>query len=131
MKKVLILCMCAFGASRQELKRMSVFLSNFTEADMFNFDIRAEPYDGEDERVGTIPVHLGMPENAHELIRFGIVHNLINNYKSRIRKCTDPDCESGALTIDRKFVVESVRKYFGLELTAKDFPSAQSLITPP
>ena len=129
MKKVLILCMCAvlglagaaLGADRQEMKRMSVFLSNFTEARMFNFDIRAEPYEGEDERVGTVPTHLGMPENADELIRFGIVHNLINNYNSRIRKCTDPDCESGSLTIDRKFVVESVRKYFGLELTARDF----------
>ena len=53
-------------------------------------------------------------------MRFGIVHNLINNYKSRIRKCADPDCESGPLTIEARFVNESVRKYFGFDIAKKD-----------
>ena len=120
-----VLCMAgsALGAGKQDIKRMSVFLSNFTEAGLFNFDIRAEPYADENERTEEIRLHLGMPENSDELIRFGIIHNLINNYKSRIRKCKDPECEAGALTIDRKFVEESVRKYFGLRLTDEDFDS--------
>ena len=133
MKKVLILCMCivfglagsALGASRQEMKRMSVFLSNFTEAGLFNFDIRTYADEGEDDLEGEIPLHLGIPNNVTELARFGIVHNLINNYKSRIRKCRDKNCESGPLVIDKKFVAESVRKYFGFDLDAMDLSPIQ------
>lgn len=105
----------AFGAGRQENKSLSVFLSNFTEAGFFNFDIREENSDDDDGLL-----HLGMPENVSELVRFGIVHNLINNYKTRIKKCRIKNCESGPLTIEKKFVAESVRKYFGLDLDAMD-----------
>ena len=114
---VLVLAGTSYGAGRQDYKKLSVFLSNFTEAGYFNFDIRAENSDD-----GL--THLGMPENAVELVRFGIIHNFINNYKSRIKKCRDKNCESGPLTIDKKFVAESVRKYFGLELKERDFLSA-------
>ena len=125
MRKVLCVIMLfalagsAWGASKSDMKRMSVFLSNFTEAGLFNFDMKAD-FDGDDEQEGETPTHLGIPANVTELVRFGIVHNLINNYKSRIRKCTDPDCESGPLTIEAKFVNESVRKYFGVDLERKD-----------
>ena len=124
MRKILILCMLcvlagtSYGAGRQDYKKLSVFLSNFTEAGYFNFDIRAENSD-DDEGL----THLGMPENVTELARFGIVHNLINNYKSRIKKCRDKNCESGPLTIDKKFVAESVRKYFGLDINTMDLDS--------
>ena len=111
----LIFSGAAFGASRKQMKSLSVFLSNFTEAGLFNFDIRAENSDDDDGLL-----HLGMPENVTELVRFGIVHNLINNSKTRIRKCRIKNCESGSLTIERKYVAESVRKYFGLELDAMD-----------
>ena len=112
-----LLCLAgqSLGASKSEMKKLGLFLSNFTEAGFFNFDIRAENSDDDDGLA-----HLGMPENVTELVRFGIVHNLINNYKTRIRKCRDKNCESGPLTIDRKFVAESVRKYFGLELEGMD-----------
>ena len=105
----------AFGASKKEMKSLSVFLSNFTEAGFFNFDIRADNSDDDDGLA-----HLGMPENVTELVRFGIVHNLINNYKTRIKKCRIKNCESGPLTIEKKFVAESVRKYFGLDIDAMD-----------
>ena len=114
----------AFGAGRQEDKSLSVFLSNFTEAGFFNFDIRAENRD-DDEGL----LHLGMPENVTELVRFGIVHNLINNYKTRIKKCRIKNCESGPLTIEKKFVAESVRKYFGLELENMDLDSIADNVT--
>ena len=104
----------AFGASRQDMKRLGVFISNFTETGLFNFDIRAENTDDDDGLL-----HLGMPENVTELARFGIIHNFINN-KSRIKKCRDRNCESGPLVIDKKYVAESVSKYFGLELDAMD-----------
>ena len=104
----------AFGASRQDMKRLGMFISNFTETGLFNFDIRAENTDDDDGLL-----HLGMPENVTELARFGIIHNFINN-KSRIKKCRDRNCESGPLVIDKKYVAESVSKYFGLELDAMD-----------
>lgn len=110
----------AFSASKAEMKKMSVFLSNFTEAGMFNFDMKADFDDDEDEQEGEPKTHLGMAGNVSDLVRFGIIHNLINNYKSRIKKCTDKNCEYGSLTIDSKFVVESVRKYFGVSLTKQD-----------
>ena len=124
MRKILILCtLCvmvltgtSYGASRQEMKKLGVFLSNFTEAGYFNFDIRAENSNDDNDGLA----HLGMPENVTELARFGIVHNLINNYKTRIKKCRDRNCESGPLTIEKKYVSESVRKYFGLDLDAMD-----------
>ena len=117
----------ALGASKAEMKRMSVFISNFTEAGLFNFDMKADFDDDEDEQEGEPKIHLGMPGNASELVRFGIIHNFINNYKSRIKKCSDPNCESGSLTIEGKFVAESVRKYFGVDVDAeavKDDPAA-------
>ena len=114
----------AFGASKKEMKSLSVFLSNFTEAGFFNFDIRADNSDDDDGLA-----HLGMPENVTELVRFGIVHNLINNYKTRIKKCRIKNCESGPLTIEKKFVAESVRKYFGLELENMDLDSIADNVT--
>ena len=111
MRKVLCVIMLfalagsAWGASKSDMKRMSVFLSNFTEAGLFNFDMKAD-FDGDDEQEGETPTHLGIPANVTELVRFGIVHNLINNYGSRIKKCRDRNCESGPLVIDKKFVAE-------------------------
>ena len=122
---ILVLAGASFGASRQEKKSLSIFLSNFTEAGLFNFDIRTYADEGEDELEGETPLHLGIPNNVTELARFGIVHNLINNYGSRIKKCRDRNCESGPLVIDKKFVAESVRKYFGFDLDAMDLSPIQ------
>jgi hypothetical protein len=94
--------------SAAELKRMSTFLSNFTELDFMDFDIEA---DGSDELL-----HMGAPDAAPDLIRFGIRHNYINNYKSRIALCKTKNCEYGSLVVDGKHVAESVKKYFDLVL---------------
>ena len=129
MKKFLLVIAVIFcfagsapGASKEELQRLSTFMSSFTEAGLFNFDIRSEFDEGENYRADGNNLHLGMPENADELIRFGIVNNL-NHNNTRIKKCRDPRCESGALTIEKRFVADTVRRFFGLLLTDKDFDS--------
>ena len=110
----------SFGASSSDLKKMSRFISTFTEAGLFNFDITdAEPDDEADEHEEP-KIHLGNPYNAAELIRFGIVHNLINN-RGSLKQCRDSNCESGSLTLDKKIVFDSVKKYFGIDISKKDF----------
>lgn len=119
---IFVFC-CAASAVDQtpEMKKMSVFISNFTEAGFFNFDLEDGDNDGEALSEYEEPkTHLGNPANITELVKFGIIHNLINNYNSRIKKCKDKNCESGNLTIDKKFVFESVKKYFGLDISRKD-----------
>ena len=92
-----MLCGSAFGASSSEIKRMSTFLSNFTEQGMYNIDTA------------------GITDA--ELIHFGIWHNYINNYKSRIADCPNgKKCPYGYKVIDRKYVAESVKKYFDTEI---------------
>ena len=92
---------------KDEMKRMSVFVSNFTEQELYDFDMEQES-DG--------MLWLGGPDAAPDLIRFGIRHNYINNFKSRIKRCTEKNCEHGSFTLDGKFVQESVKKYFGLDV---------------
>ena len=61
----LILSGSAFGASESEMKRMSVFVSNFIEVGMNHIDID--------------------DISDSELAFFGIWHNWHNNFKSRIQ----------------------------------------------
>lgn len=82
--------------SAAELKNMSTFLSNFTELRFFDFDA-AELLKSE------------------EIIHFGIWHNYINNYKSRIASCKVKDCPHGSLTINAKHVEETIKKFFGAD----------------
>ena len=104
---ILSLVIMTLGASRKsdELKRMSIFVSNFTEAGLsYNFDV--------DEDSDSDLTHLGKPENVSELIRFGIIHNVINNPNTAIKKCTDRKCEYGHHIISGQSVAASVMKYF-------------------
>ena len=96
------------GFTAQQMKLMSTFLSNFTEQGFYDFDIRKSDDDD--------TLHLGGNPSHPDLIRFGIWHNYINNFKSRIKRCTKKNCEYGSLTIDGKFVAESVKKYFDINL---------------
>ena len=59
-----------------------------------------------------------------ELIRFGILHNYLNNFKSRITLCTGQaqECAHGSMRMDAKFAAESVRKYFDLALNHRSSP---------
>ena len=93
---VMFLCGTSFGASQSEMKKMSVFISNFTEVGMRQIDA-----DYISDR---------------ELAFFGIWHNWHNNFKSRIQKCPDKNCPYGGYIIDKKYVAESVEKYFDAEL---------------
>ena len=87
------------------MKKLSTFLSNFTELSYYSFDTI--------ESGAEDVLHLGSPDNVGELIHFGIWHNYVNNFKSRIRMT--PKGKFGA-AIDAKFVAESVERYFGLPL---------------
>ena len=72
------------------IKAMSIFISNFTELDMYEIpDAANMPYD--------------------ELIYFGVGHNVINNPK-QIKKAGNKSSVSG------KQVGESVKKYFALNI---------------
>ena len=104
---ILFASVSSAATSRDELKRMGIFISNFTEQGLYNFDI--EEY-GDDDEV----IHLGDPSNMAELIRFGIAHNVINRSKSTVRKCTRRGCDYGTSTMTGKSVAESVRKYFDM-----------------
>ncbi len=104
---LILIVIFSMGAAKKsdEKKRMGIFISNFTELNMYEFDLEE---DGPDEIL-----HLGDPYNMSELIRFGVGHNIINN-KKLIQKCTRKNCEFGASTIAKESVAASVRKYFDL-----------------
>ena len=91
-----LVCSPVFGASPDEKARMGTFISNFTEAELYDIDI------------DTI--------SMEELVHFGVRHNYINNNKSRIKRCTKKNCPYGELIIDKKYVAESVKKYFAIDI---------------
>ena len=104
---LIIAVIFSLGAAKKddENKRMGIFISNFTELGMYEFDLEE---DGPDEIL-----HLGDPYSMGELIRFGVGHNIINN-KKLIQKCKRDGCEFGSSTISKESVAASVRKYFDL-----------------
>lgn len=129
MKNVLLFCLAlglctalhtkttqAADFSKAQLKQMSIFLSNFTELGFRDFDVK--------KNGGDDMLHFGGDPSHPDLIRFGIWHNYINNYKSRIKKCSTKDCKYGSLVIEGKYVAESVKKYFDINL--KNASVAQS-----
>ncbi|MBP3730098.1 MAG: hypothetical protein J6I40_01335 [Mailhella sp.] len=83
--------------SAQELKRMSVFLSNFTEVGLYNIDAK-EFLSG---------------KNPSEMLWFGIRHNYINAFKRTVKPCPVPDCRYGSLVMDVKHVKQAFQRYFG------------------
>ncbi len=85
--------------SAAELKRMSIFLSNFTEIGLRTFSA-AKILD---------------EDNPYEMINFGIWHNYVNNFKSRV-KVEKTEGEAGTMSISKKYVAESVKKYFAYDI---------------
>ena len=104
----------AFSAA--ELKRMSTFVSNFTEVGFGDFDMQKSG--------NADTLHLGGDPSNPALIYFGIWHNYLNNRASRVRPCAEKGCEHGSLVMEAKFVAESVRKYFDLELKHRSVSDA-------
>ncbi len=85
--------------SANDLKKIGVFLSNFTE-------IGLDSFSAEDVLDGN---------NPNTMLYFATNHNFINNYKSRIKRC-EKDCPFGQFSIDAKYVKESLKKYFNYTL---------------
>ena len=94
---------CAWAApSDRELKAMSLFLSNFTELGFTD----------------VVTEEMVKPDNYPDLVRFGIMHNYVNNFKSRIEANKESAREHGDVRIGASWVEESVLKYFGLNVKA-------------
>jgi len=97
---------CASAAlaapGEKQIKAMSLFLSNFTELGFMEASSE----------------EMAKPENYPDLVRFGIGHNYINNFKSRIERNNAKSQEHGDVRIKAHWVEESVLKYFGLKITA-------------
>ena len=84
--------------SAEDLKRMSTFLSNFTEVGYYEIqDISQIAFE--------------------ELIYFGVRHNLINN-KNLIKQRA-----GGILSIEGKSVIESIKKYLALDIKPSELQS--------
>ena len=113
---VLFAALLSLGASKHsnELKRMSIFISNFTEQNMSNFDMDE---DGDDSLM-----HLGDPEYSDILLHFGIIHNIINNPKSTLKTCPDKKCPYGKHIMSGQAVTASIRRYFGVSVTNGQLP---------
>ena len=98
--------------SAQDMKAMGVFLSNFTELGFLN--VKASEF---------------LDEKAPgDMIRFGIMHNYVNNFKSRIKPCPVKDCKWGSLVIDGAHVRDSLKRYFNHDL--KQLPSVEDADPP-
>jgi hypothetical protein len=91
---------------------MSVFISNFTEVRLFNFDIE----EGDDD--GKEPLHFG--SNNAALLAFGIKHNAINNKKLVKKARLNANGETYDRAVNAKTVAASVRRYFDLPVEHED-----------
>ncbi len=80
--------------SASEQKKLNIFFSNFSEVNLKPFN-RGEI-------------------STDELINFGVYHNYINN-----RKLFEKSSE-GKVRISEEYVINSVQKYFGLELEKQE-----------
>ena len=102
----------AENPSKEELKRMNVFMSNFFEAGIGSIDIEHIEYN-EDKKL--------FNETINQLVEFGIDHNDINNYqKFNNSSCPEMENYSGLKVEDVK---ETVNKYFGYKLKDNNLPN--------
>ena len=95
----------AGGFTASQMKRMGVFLSNFTELGYVNFK-RKDIINGKD---------------SGKMIHFGIWHNYLNNPRSTIKPCYQ--CQWGDMTIDAIHIRQTLKRYFNYDLT--DFPEVE------
>ncbi len=88
--------------SAAQMKKMSTFLSNFTEVRMYDFTA---------EKVLD-------PNHPREMIRFGIWHHCVNNFPRVIKPANS---KYGDASIDGTYVKEALKRYFDYDL--KSLPS--------
>ncbi len=81
----------------QEMKRMGVFLSNFTEVGLYDVDAAA----------------LLAGRDPRALLHFGMRHNYINAFKRTVKSCPVPDCPHGSLVMDAADVGRVYLRYLG------------------
>ncbi|MBO6258110.1 MAG: hypothetical protein J6M93_02070 [Succinivibrio sp.] len=107
----------ADGFSDEQIKKLSTFLSNFTEIGFYTVD----------NRDFLDPLH---PETA---IRFGIWHNFVNNEESygfcaegkgETKFSDAKGCHIGYFAMPKKYVQNSIMKY--LDFTFEDHQSVSS-----
>lgn len=79
-----------FSVSQEELEKIGLFLSNFTELGLNEFNVSNY--------------------NIEDLIYFGIWHNYINNSK------TTMEFRDGKSFINKKYVEQSIKKYTNIDL---------------
>ena len=98
----LILCGCRGHGdfSKDQMRRMSIFISNFTELGMLNCNVRT----------------LLDESNPHAMLDFSIRHNYFNNYNSSVASCPLLDCPWGPLTMKGGAVQTSLKRYFDYDL---------------
>ena len=115
---LLFAALLSLGASKKsdELKRMSIFISNFTEQNMYDFDMDEDGDNGF--------MHLGDPEYADILLHFGIIHNIINNPKSTVKTCPDKKCPYGKNIMSGQAVTASIKRYFGVSVKNGELPES-------
>lgn len=116
---LLFAALLSLGASKKqsdELKRMSIFISNFTEQNMSNFDMDEDGDNGF--------MHLGDPEYADILLHFGIIHNIINNPKSTVKPCPDKKCPYGKNIMSGQAVTASIKDTSACPSRTENYPKA-------
>jgi hypothetical protein len=104
-----------YQASAKEVKKMEIFLSNFSELRAINFDSNNEPNLGKDGAI----LHLGADDKLADsfLTNFGVWHNYRNNYSSVVQKCkVDAKADIGEVCVPDVVVEASVKKYFDRKL---------------
>ena len=80
--------------SQSDLKRMGVFLSNFTEL-----------------RILSIDDHFTDINTPDAMIRFGVLHNDANAYQRTVKQCKTPKCPYGAAVMDVEHVKNALARY--------------------
>ena len=108
---ILIFCGASY-AETGEKERLSEFISAFTESELFNFDLTDEENDTDINPV----IHFENDEYLQDLLIFGIFHN-----RDKIKNCSNPECYFGKFTLDKKFIFDTVKEYFGIDLSKKNF----------
>jgi len=110
----------SFASAQSEKENLSSFISAFTECNWFDFDTGKE-IDLKLERSIRFPqMHLAEDYYLSNLLYFGIFHNFIHN-RSVIQPFNDPEGELGKFIIDKKFVFDTVKEYFGIDVSKRDF----------
>lgn len=80
-----------------QMKKMSTFLSNFTEVGLRDFSAK----------------EVLESSNPYDMIHFGVRHNYVNNFRQSVKPCA---CSHGDAAMDGSWVKASLKRYFDYDL---------------